>query len=146
MFKNGVMLGVFEHLFFKHNLGAQSILVIWIHGTLEICSVIISGCAGLLLAKSFLFPGAKKRLDSLKNGAKDGIKIMVTLVPVFLVAAFLEGFVTRHTEMSIILSLLILSSSLAFIIGYFIVYPNLLYKKGYRLTEDRKVISPSSKI
>ncbi|RFS20994.1 stage II sporulation protein M [Chitinophaga silvatica] len=145
LFKNGIMLGVFQQLFFEHHLGGQSILVIWIHGTLEISSIIISGCAGLLLAKSFLFPGPEKRLDALINGAKDGIKIMVTLIPIFLIAAFLEGFITRHTDMPIWLSILILLVSLVFIVGYFIVYPNYLHKKGVRLTDERKVILPSSK-
>ncbi|GEP90067.1 Uncharacterized membrane protein SpoIIM, required for sporulation [Chitinophaga terrae (ex Kim and Jung 2007)] len=144
LFKNGVMLGVFQQLFFEHHLGGQSILVIWIHGTLEISSIIIAGCAGLLLAKSFLFPGPDKRTDSLAKGAKDGIKIMVTLVPIFIVAAFLEGYVTRHTGMPTWLSIFILAISLAFIIGYFIVYPNYLHRKGFRLTENRKVILPSN--
>lgn len=139
---NGVMLGVFQYLFFAHGLGWKSVLVIWIHGTLEISSIVIAGCAGLILAKSILFPGTRKRLDSLRKGAKDGIKTMVTLVPVFIVAAFLESFVTRHTSMPLTLSLSILIGSLAFILGYFIFYPIYLHKRGYRLNAEGKVIPP----
>ncbi|TWF37391.1 putative membrane protein SpoIIM required for sporulation [Chitinophaga polysaccharea] len=139
---NGVMLGVFQYLFFAHGLGWKSVLVIWIHGTLEISSIVIAGCAGLILAKSILFPGTRKRLDSLRKGAKDGIKTMVTLVPVFIVAAFLESFVTRHTSMPLTLSLSILTGSLAFILGYFIFYPIYLHKQGYRLSAEGKVIPP----
>jgi len=72
-------------------------------------------------------------VDSLKRSAKDGIKVIVTLIPIFVVAAFLEGFVTRHTAMPLWLSLLILFVSLSFIIGYFIIYPIYVQRKGYRL-------------
>jgi uncharacterized membrane protein SpoIIM required for sporulation len=133
LFNNGVMLGAFQYYFFSKGLGWQSVLVIWIHGTLEISSIIISGGAGLVLAKSLLFPGTYKRLFSLKRGAKDGIKLMIGLVPVFIIAAFLEGFVTRYSRMPIWLSLFILVSSLCFIIWYFIVYP-------IRMNRNREMI------
>lgn len=128
LFRNGLMLGSFEYFFFSKGLGWQSILVIWIHGTLEISSIIIAGAAGLVLGNSLLFPGTYNRLTSFKRGAKDGMKIVVGLVPIFIVAAFFESFVTRHTEMPTWLSLFILGSSLAFIIWYVIIYPNQLLK------------------
>jgi uncharacterized membrane protein SpoIIM required for sporulation len=123
LFNNGVMLGAFQYYFFSKGLGWQSVLVIWIHGTLEISSIIISGGAGIVLAKSLVFPGTYKRLYSLKRGAKDGVKMMIGLVPVFILAAFLEGFVTRYSHMPVWLSLLILTSSASFITWYFIIYP-----------------------
>jgi uncharacterized membrane protein SpoIIM required for sporulation len=124
--RNGIMLGSFQYLFFSHGLGWQSVLVIWIHGTLEISAIVISGAAGLVLGNSILFPKTFKRIDSLKRGAKDGTKIIVGLIPVFIIAAFLEGFVTRHTEMPAWLSILILCASLIFILWYVILYPNLI--------------------
>ena len=130
LFNNGVMVGAFQYYFFSRGLGWKSILVIWIHGTLEISSIIISGAAGIVLARSLLFPGTYKRLPSLKQGAKDGIKMMIGLVPVFVIAAFLEGFVTRYSQMPVWLSLFILTASAGFIIWYFIIYPVRLNKKG----------------
>ena len=123
LFNNGVMLGAFQYFFFSKGLGWKSVLVIWIHGTLEISSIIIAGAAGFLLSKSLLFPGTFKRLPSLKRGARNGIKMMIGLVPVFIVAAFLEGFITRYSGMPVWLSLFILISSAWFIIWYFIIYP-----------------------
>jgi uncharacterized membrane protein SpoIIM required for sporulation len=128
LFRNGVMLGSFEYYFFSKGLGWQSVLVIWIHGTLEIASIVIAGGAGLVVGNSLLFPKTYKRLTSFKKGAKDGMKIVVGLVPIFILAAFFESFVTRHTEMPVWLSLLILGASLAFMIWYVIIYPNKLYK------------------
>lgn len=123
LFKNGVMVGAFQYLFFAKGLGWDSVMVIWIHGTLEISAIIISGAAGIVLGNSMLFPGTHKRVDSLKQGAKDGIKMMIGLVPVFVVAAFLEGYVTRLTAMPAWISIFILLSSAAFIIWYFFIYP-----------------------
>jgi uncharacterized membrane protein SpoIIM required for sporulation len=101
----------------------SSVLVIWIHGTLEISAIIISGGAGMILGNSILFPGTLKRIESLKQGAKDGTKIMIGLIPIFVTAAFFEGFITRYTSMPIWLSILILLGSASFIIWYFVIYP-----------------------
>jgi len=126
---NGIMMGSFQYYFFSKGVGWQSILVIWLHGTLEISAIIIAGGAGLILGNSFLFPKTYTRLVSVKNGAKDGLKIAIGLIPIFITAAFFESFVTRHTEMPVWLSLLILISSLSFIIWYVILYPAYLNRK-----------------
>ncbi|MVT10922.1 stage II sporulation protein M [Chitinophaga tropicalis] len=140
LMKNGVMLGAFQYYFFSKGLGLKSVLVIWIHGTLEISAIVISGAAGLVMVSGLLFPGTRKRLDAMKASARDGVKIVISLVPIFIVAAFLEGFVTRYTEMPMWTSISILLVSLLFIIGYFIVYPIWLHRKGYSLDHERKVI------
>jgi uncharacterized membrane protein SpoIIM required for sporulation len=129
LMNNGLMLGSFQYYFFSRGLGLQSILVIWLHGTLEISAIIIAGGAGLVLGNSLLFPKTHKRLVSLKNGAKDGLKIAIGLIPIFLTAAFFEGFVTRHTEIPVWLSSTILITSLSFIIWYVILYPANLNRK-----------------
>jgi len=129
LFKNGVMIGAFQYFFFAKGLGWASVLVIWIHGTLEISAITLSAGAGLILGNSILFPGTLKRLESLKQGGKDGIKIMIGLVPIIILAAFFEGYVTRHTAMPLAVSIFILAASAAFIIWYFIIYPVRLQKK-----------------
>ena len=133
LFNNGVMLGAFQYYFFSKGLGWKSVLVIWIHGTLEISSIIIAGAAGIVLGKSLIFPGTFKRLPSLKRGARDGIKMMIGLVPVFIAAAFLEGYVTRYAQMPVWLSIFILIASAIFIIWYFVIYPIRLNKKTNRI-------------
>lgn len=131
LFYNGVMLGAFQYFFYAKGLLLQSVLVIWIHGTLEISAIVIAGCAGIVMGNSFLFPGTYSRGVSFVKGAKQGIKIVVGLVPVFISAGFLESFVTRYTQMPMWLSLTTIGSSLAFIIGYFIIYPIRLNKKAH---------------
>ncbi len=128
LINNGIMIGSFEYYFFSKGLGLQSILVIWIHGTLEISAIILAGGAGLVLGNSILFPKTYKRIESFKRRAKDGLKICIGIVPIWVCAAFLESFITRHTEMPVWLSVSILGASLSFIIWYVIVYPNQLVK------------------
>jgi len=133
LFRNGIMLGSFQYFFFSKGLGFQSVLVIWIHGTLEISAIVLAGAAGLILGNSFLFPKTYTRMASIQKGAKDGLKIVIGLIPIFIVAAFFESFVTRHTEMPLGLSLLILLSSAAFMIWYVFIYPIKIQRKQVTL-------------
>jgi uncharacterized membrane protein SpoIIM required for sporulation len=129
LFRNGLMVGTFQYLFIAKGLGLQSVLVIWIHGTLEISCIIISGGAGLIMGNSILFPGTYKRFESFKKGAMNGLKICVGIVPMIVTAAIFESFVTRHTEMPAWLSIMILAGSLIFVIWYVIIYPRILALK-----------------
>ncbi|MES1214836.1 MAG: stage II sporulation protein M [Bacteroidota bacterium] len=127
--KEAIRLGAFEHMFFSKGYGLQAALGVLIHGFLELTALIIACAAGIVLGMSLLFPGTIKRIDSLKRGAKDGVKIVVGLAPVFVVAAFFEGFITRLYKMPIVLNLMLLACSFIFITWYFIIYPIRLSKK-----------------
>lgn len=123
LFRNGVMLGAFQYFFYQKGLLLSSVLSIWIHGTLEISAIIIAGAAGLVMGNSLLFPGTFSRLESFRRGARRGLKIIIGLVPVFIAAGFLEGFVTRYTNMPEWLSIGIITCSAGFILYYFVIYP-----------------------
>ncbi len=123
LFRNGVMLGAFQYLFYEQGLLVPSLLTVYIHGTLEISAIIVAGGAGLVLGNSILFPGTYTRLESFKRGVRQGAKLVIGLVPIFIAAGFLEGFVTRYTEMPLAASLAIIIGSLGFIGWYFVVYP-----------------------
>jgi len=138
LMSNGIMLGSFQYFFHTHDLLFDSILVIWIHGTLEISSIIIAGAAGLVLGNSILFPGTFTRIQSFRNGSKEGLKIIVSLIPIFIAAGFLESFVTRHTGMPVFLSLFIILGSLAFVLWYFFIYPVNVYNKISEENESKK--------
>lgn len=132
LLRNGIMLGAFEYYFFSKGLGLQSILVIWIHGTLEILSIIVVGGAGLVLGHGLLFPKTYTRMQAFKNGAKDATKIAVGIVPILFLAALIEGYVTRYTNMPIWLSVSILGLSLFFMVWYVVIYPAQLAKRSQR--------------
>jgi len=140
LFKNGLMVGCFQYLFIAKGLGLKSVLVIWIHGTLEISTIILAGAAGLILGNSLLFPKTYSRLISLQKGALDGLKIMLGISPIVVAAAVFESFVTRHTEMPQWLSWSILGGSFLFIVWYVIIYPAYLSrsKKLAQIIDERK--------
>jgi uncharacterized membrane protein SpoIIM required for sporulation len=123
LFFNGVMLGAFQYFFYQYHVLKASVLTIWIHGTLEISAIVLAGGAGLVMARGMLFPGTHSRAEAFRASARDGLKLAIGLVPVFVVAGFLEGFVTRHTEMPVLASFAIIGLSAAFIGWYFVLYP-----------------------
>ncbi len=131
LFRNGVMLGAFQCFFQQHGLLFEACKTIWIHGTIEISAIVICGAAGMALGNGILFPGTYTRLESFKRGAVRGIKVIVGLVPFFIVAGILESFVTRYSEMPVWLSFTIIIFSLVFMIYYFLVYP-LRFRKNLK--------------
>lgn len=132
LFYNGIMIGAFQWFFYTQGVFLSSFLTIWIHGTLEISAIVLAGGAGICMGNSFLFPATYSRYDSFLQGAKRGLKICVGLVPIFIVAGFLESFVTRYAGDNTLpnaVKVLIISLSAAFIVGYFVVYPHRLARK-----------------
>lgn len=146
LWQNGVMLGCFQEMFFANGLGIKSVMVIWIHGTIEISSIVIAGSAGFILANGILFPGAYKRIESFKRNAMDAGKILICLIPFFIVAAFLESYITHLMSQTfekngkgglpVPVSILILAGSLGLIIWYFVIWPIILEKRGFLLKKD----------
>lgn len=129
LMQNGIMIGAFFSVFFSHNLLTESLLVVFIHGTLELSAIIIAGAAGFVMGNGLLFPGSYKRSQSFKRSAKEGLKMTVGLVPLFIMAGFLESFVTRYTEMPVWLSVFIIGGSLFFVLWYFVYYPHKMFNK-----------------
>jgi uncharacterized membrane protein SpoIIM required for sporulation len=135
LFRNGVMLGAFQTFFFQQGagLGFESALAVWCHGTFEISAIIIAGAAGLALGNGWFFPGTYPRIYAFRQGARRGLKIVAALMPVFIIAGFLESFVTRHTEFPTFIRISIILVSLACVIYYFLLLPYLRYK-NYKTT------------
>ena len=125
----GIMVGAFDQMFAAKGLGIDFWMVVFVHGTLEIVAFIITCAAGFVLGKSYLFPGTIKRMDSFKKGAKDGVKILIGLMPVFALAAFFEGLFTRLYNDLSILTTVIVSLSVLFVVWYFVIYPIRLHKR-----------------
>jgi uncharacterized membrane protein SpoIIM required for sporulation len=150
MWSNGLMLGCFQSIFFSQGLGWQSVLVIWIHGTIEISSIVIAGCAGIILGSGWLFPGTYTRKESFLRRAKDAIKICISLIPFFIIAAFFESYVTHLMSntfeknstdigLPVPFSIIILVGSFILILWYFVLYPIRLHNEGFAV-KDGKII------
>ncbi|GAL78023.1 hypothetical protein JCM19274_4522 [Algibacter lectus] len=130
LLQNGIMLGAFQFMFQKHGVLWESVRGIWIHGAMEIFAIVIEGAAGLLLGASILFPKTYSRVTSFKRGMKDGVKILISTFPFTIAAGFLEGFVTRYSNiMPNWLSVGIILITLGIISFYYLVYPFIVNKK-----------------
>ncbi|MEH6681575.1 MAG: stage II sporulation protein M [Sediminicola sp.] len=126
LFSNGVMLGAFVTFFYTKGVFLEANKQIWLHGTIEISVIIIAGCAGLIMGNSILFPKTYSRRVSFMKGAKDGLKVVVSTLPFFVVAGFLEGFITRYSDMPVWLAITIIGASLLLVVFYYICYPIIL--------------------
>lgn len=131
LFSNGIMVGAFLGFFIEKGMTWLALSTIFIHGALELSAIVIAGAAGIVLGNSFLFPGTYSRMDSLNEGARRSLKIIIGLVPVFLVAGFLESYVTRlYLVLGDFGRAAIVTLSFLFIIWYFVYYPIKLAKNG----------------
>ena len=140
---NGIMLGAFQYFFIERGLFWESFHTVWLHGTLEISAIIIAGGAGITMGKGLIFPGTYTRLQSFQVSALRGLKIMLGLVPIFIMAGFIEGYLTRHTEAPYWIRQFIISGSLLFILGYFMVLPMIKRFKGFKKPLVEKRFPPS---
>jgi len=128
--KNGIMLGAFQTFFYQKGLFMTSFLTIWIHGTIEISSIVIAGAAGIILGNGLLFPGTYSRSVALRAAALEALIVLLSTVPLFVIAGFLEGFVTRHTELPNIVKVMIILLSLGFILAIYVIHPLKYYRQG----------------
>jgi len=120
---NGIMVGAFQYFFIEHGVFWQSFLTIWIHGTLEISAIIIAGAAGLVAGSGLLFPGTYTRIQAFQLSVRRGLKIFLGIVPVVILAAIFEGFLTRYTETPPAIRAAFILLSLAFVLWYYVWYP-----------------------
>ena len=122
----------------------ESVCTIWIHGTLEMSAAVIAGAAGIIMGKGLVFPGTLSRLKSFQISARRGLKVLVGIFPLTLVAGVLESYLTRHTEIGIHWRLLFILSCLAFVVFYYIWYPRYKAKVGFDTDEQKTALAPDS--
>lgn len=137
---NGVMVGTFQYFFIERGLFWESFLTIWQHGTLEISSIIIAGSSGIVLGKGLLFPRIYTRMQSFKLSARKALVVLSGILPIIVLAAFIESFFTRYTDLPDVLRLMVILLSLTFMLGYFVIYPYRLSKKGNVESKEQEVL------
>ena len=130
LFYNGLMVGTFVMFFYKEQQLAQAFPVIMLHGTIELSAIVIAAAAGFTMGNSILFPGTYSRLASFKMGALKGLKIVMGLIPFFIMAGFIESFITRYAFMHWSFKIAIIGCSALLIVYYFVIYPNQLKRNG----------------
>ncbi len=130
LFYNALMVGTFMMFFYNESQLSQALPVIMLHGTIELSSIVIAAAAGFVMGNSILFPGTYTRLTSFKMGAIKGLKIVTGLVPFFILAGFIESFITRYAFMHWSIKMVVIGLSALLIIFYFVLYPIQLKRNG----------------
>ncbi len=128
LFNNGVMVGAFHYMFYQHGVLEEAMSAIWIHGAIELSVIVIAGGCGLAVGNSMLFPKSYTRVESFKQSMKTASKVLVSTVPFFIVAGFLEGFVTRHYQFSIWMCVAVIVLSFVAILYFYVIRPYQLAK------------------
>ena len=123
LLQNGVMVGAFQQFFFARGVGWESVLGIWTHGTIEISCIIVAAGAGLVLAKGLIWPGTLSRSRAFQLTALSGLRIMAAIAPLIVLAAIIEGYLTRLTDIPTPLRVGFLLLNLAFVIYYLVLRP-----------------------
>ncbi len=137
LLSNGVMLGCFQTFFIQKDLFWPSFLAVWLHGTIEISSIIVAGAAGITMGNGWLFPGSYPRLYAFRRGAMRGLKIVIGTMPLFVIAGFIESYLTRHTEWPDAVRGAIILCSFLFIVFYYIVLPYIKFgNHGHSKSEN----------
>lgn len=94
LFTNGAMLGVLAAMFGQAGLALPFWALIVPHGALELPAIVIAGAAGLRLAGAILFAGDLPRSAALRAAAPVAVRLLLGTIPIFTIAALIEGFVT----------------------------------------------------
>ncbi len=128
MVQNGIMLGVFMYFFYSRNLSTDFNFTVWMHGTIEILTLVVETVAGMLLGRGLVYPGTLSRMKAFSIWGKRGAMLFLSTVPFIVFAAFIESFLTRHTEMPNVVRGLLIILSLALMVFYFVLYPYFKYR------------------
>ncbi len=146
LIKNAIMLGAFQQYFITKGLFVEMFFSVWVHGTLEISAIIIAGAAGIVFGSGLIIPGTYSRGQAFIQSARKGLKIIVGILPLFIIAGFIESFITRYTDAPIVLRGTIIFISLFFILFYYVYYPWRKSKMGFAERHSRDEIQANQHI
>lgn len=138
---NGIMLGTFMHFFYSRGLSTEFNLTVWMHGTVEILSMVVETVAGMLLGRGLVYPGTLSRMKAFSVWGRRGAMLFLATVPFIIFAAFIESFLTRYTDMPNVIRALFILLCLGLMVFYFVIYP---YRK-FRNTVDVDLGMPDLK-
>lgn len=98
LFANGLPLGALAVQYHQH--GEATFFWAWIlpHGIPEITEIVIAGAAGLILGRGLLFPGRRRRIDSLREEGARAVRLALGGMPILVLAGLIEGTISQIHE------------------------------------------------
>ncbi|TYQ18311.1 UNVERIFIED_CONTAM: putative membrane protein SpoIIM required for sporulation [Acetivibrio alkalicellulosi] len=127
---NGYLVGCLAALYFLKDANLLFWSLILPHGIIELFVIFICGGAGLIIGNSLINPGEYSRKDAFIKKGKIALKLTVGTIPLFIIAGFIEGYITPANSLSPISKMAFALMTLAFIILY-ITIPNVKYKSKH---------------
>lgn len=102
---NGLYLGAVSGHLTQAGLSATFYPFVVGHGAFELTAIVISGAAGMTIGHALINPGRMRRIDALREAAKQAVQLMYGAVVMLLIAAFLEAFWSSSMHLPIVLKL-----------------------------------------
>jgi uncharacterized membrane protein SpoIIM required for sporulation len=90
----GANTGSILALVYRAGYGNDLVTFMAGHGVIELSCAFITGGAGLLVGSALLIPGNLSRADALKVRGMDAIRLVAGCIPLLVVAAIIEGFIS----------------------------------------------------
>jgi uncharacterized membrane protein SpoIIM required for sporulation len=97
---NGTMLGGLAGAYSQSGVGADFWLTVMPHGALELSAIAVAGGSGLMIGYALWCPGQRTRRRALREESTKAVQIVFGLIPAFVVAGMIEGFVTPSDQLS----------------------------------------------
>jgi uncharacterized membrane protein SpoIIM required for sporulation len=120
---NGLLLGSVAALVAQNNLAGPLWAFVLPHGSLELPAIFISGGAGLMIARSLLFPGNYRRRDAFKQCGPLVAKLVYGMIPMLVIAGVIEGFFSPNPAIPDFLKYLVGSAIFVAFLLYIIAAP-----------------------
>ena len=100
--QNAVFIGLLAGAFQAAGKAATFWALVLPHGFLELIAICIAAGAGLRMGWSIIEPGDRPRIIALGEEARDAVLVVVGVIPAFVIAATIEGFVTGRTGVPVL--------------------------------------------
>ena len=95
--QNAALLGVLAGAFQALGSAGPFWTLILPHGLLELTAICIAAGAGLRMGWALVEPGDRPRIRALAEEAGQAVLVVIGVVPAFVIAAIVEGFLTGST-------------------------------------------------
>ena len=92
--KNGMLLGALSAVAVNAGTSFTYWSLILPHGVPELFCIFVCGAAGLVIARSMIFPGINSRRRSFSEGGKKALMMLLGTIPLFILAGLTEGYFT----------------------------------------------------
>jgi uncharacterized membrane protein SpoIIM required for sporulation len=94
LFQNGLILGALAAKYHQAGLSYPFWALILPHGVVELLAICLCGAAGFAMGWPIVAPGDLTRKKAIAQGARRAAILLLSSIPMFVIAAIIEGWIT----------------------------------------------------